>query len=199
VIKDNPNKTADSKSESLPIKPLDRIELNAAIQQLIESKGFSDEARQTIYEFGVSLAAVSRISGSVKMETPGDSVTGYTQEQGSVQIDDDKEQVRKLEFGTERARIGAYKIWREKTRRGKFRITFAHFWKLDQGTESMDEMPQAWCLECDQNGPVWFGERATRTIFEHFGLCLKRHLFVESWGGNAGKLHRAGLAICLSL
>jgi hypothetical protein len=199
VTKDLFNKTTDGESASLPMKHLGRIQLNAAIQRLIESKGFSDEARQTVYEFGVSLAAVSRVSGSVKMETPGDSVTGYTQEQGSVQIHEDKEQVRKVEFGAERARIGAYKIWREKTKRGKFRFTIAHFWKLDQGTESMDEMPEAWCLECDQNGPVWFGERATRTIFQHFGLCLKRHLFVESWGGNAGKHHRAGLAIYLSL
>lgn len=197
VLRDLRNKTSDSESE--PIKQLDRIHLNAAIQQLIESKGLSDKARQTVYEFGVSLAAVSRVSGSVEMETPGDSFTGYTQEQGSVQIDDDKEQVRKLEFGAERARIGAYKIWREKARRGNFRITIAHFWKLDQGTESMDELPEAWCLECDRSGPLWFGERATRTIFENFGLCLKRHLFVESWGGNVGKHHRAGLAVYLSL
>jgi hypothetical protein len=88
VIKDNPNKTADSELDFLPIKPLDRIELNAAIQQSIKSNGFSDEARQAVCVFGVSLAAVSRVGGSVKMETPGDSVTGYTQEQGSVQIDD---------------------------------------------------------------------------------------------------------------
>lgn len=180
-------------------KILDRIQLNAAIQQLVESKGFMEEARQAVYEFGNSLPVQSPVSGSIKMETPGDSFTGYTQEQGSVQIDDDKEKVRKLEFGAERARIGAYKIWREKKRLGKFRINIGHFWKLDQGTESMDEMPQAWCLECDQNGPVWFGERATRTVFEHFGLCLKRHLFVESWGGHVGKQHRAGLALELSL
>ena len=185
-------------SESQPPKQFDRIQLNAAIQQLIESKGFSEEARQTVYEFGISLAAISRVSGSVRMETPGDSLTGHTQEQGSVQIDDDKEQVRKLELGAERARIGAYQVWREKARRGKFRITIAHFWTLDQGTESMDEMPQAWCLECDQNGPLWFGERATRPVFEHFGLCLKQHLFVESWGAHIGKYHRAGLAVELS-
>ena len=76
VIKDIPTKTEDSASESLPIKQLDRIHLNAAIQQLIEGKGSSYESRQTVYEFGVSLTAASRVSGSVKMETPGDSVTG---------------------------------------------------------------------------------------------------------------------------
>jgi hypothetical protein len=155
-------------------KTLDRIQLNAAIQQLIESKGFLHEARQVVYDFGVSLPIQSRVSGSVQMESPGDSLTGYTQEQGNVQIDDEKEQVRKLEFGAERARIGAYKLWREKTRRGEFRITIAHFWKLDEGTESMEEKPQVWCLACDQNGPIWFGERATQTVWDHFGLCLQQ-------------------------
>ena len=67
--------SSPSTSESMPIGSPDRIQLNAAIQQLIESKGFPDEARQAVYVFGVSLAAVSRVSGSVKMETPGDSVT----------------------------------------------------------------------------------------------------------------------------
>ena len=186
-------------SQRLLMKQFDRIQLNAAIQQLIESKGLLMEARQAVYEFGASLPVQSRVSGSVQMETPGDSVTGYTQEQGNVQIDDDKEQVRKVEFGAKRARIGAYKIWREKTQRGKFRIVMGHFWKLDEGTESMDELPQVWCLECDKNGPVWFGERATRTLFEYFGLCLKQHLFVENWGGHVGKHHRAGMAIQLIL
>ena len=199
MIKDLPHKSADNESGSLPIKQLDRIQLNAAIQQLIESKGFSEEARHALYEFGISLAAVSRVTGSVEMKSQGDGTTGYTEEQGNVQIDDEKEQVRKVEFGAEKARVGSYKIWREKTKRGKFRIVIGHFWKLDQGTESMDEMPQAWCLECDRNGPVWFGERATRTVFEHFGLCLKQHLFIESWGVDIGKHHRAGMAIYLSL
>ena len=184
---------------SLPIKSFDRLQLNAAIQQLVESKGFLDEARQSVYEFGVSLAPVSRVSGSAEMQSPSDGLSGYTQEQGNVRIDDNKEQTKKIEFGTEKARIGAYKIWREKTRRGKFRIEIGHFWKLDEGTESMHELPQVWCLECSQSGPLWFGERATRTIFDHFGLSLRQHLFVESWGANPGKQHRGGLGIELSL
>jgi len=180
------------------MKQVDRIQLNAAIQQLIDSKGFLPEAREAVYEFGASLPIQSRVSGSVQMETQGDSQTGYTQEQGNVQIDDDKEQTRKIEFGAERARIGSYKLWREKTRRGRFRITIGHFWKLDEGTESMTELPQVWCLGCDQNGPIWFGERATLTVWDHFGLCLQRQLFVESWGVSIGKHHRAGWVVGLS-
>ncbi len=199
MIKDHAIKTADNEPKFRSINQYDRIHLNAAIQQLIESKGFLEEARQAVYEFGVSLAAVSRVSGSVEMQSLGDGTTGFTQEQGNVQIDDEKEQTTKIEFGAERARVGAYKIWREKTKRGKFRIVIGHFWKLDEGTESMDETPQAWCLECVRNGPVWFGERATRTVFEHVGLCLKQHLFIESWGVHVGTHHRAGFAIYLSL
>jgi hypothetical protein len=112
-----------------------------------------------------------------------------------VQIDDEKDQIKKMEFGTEEARVGAYKIWREKTRRGRFRIAIGHFWKLSEGTESTTEEPQVWCLECDKSGPLWFGERATRTLFEFFGLCLKQDLLVESWGASVGKRHPAGFAI----
>ncbi len=116
-----------------------------------------------------------------------------------MQIDDEKEQTKKLEFGAERARVGAYKIWREKTRHGRFRVVIGHFWKLDKTTESLEEMPQVWRLECEQNGPVWFGGRATRMVFDHFGFCLKQHLFVESWGDQVGKRHSGGFALYLSL
>jgi len=178
---------------------MDRIQLNAAIQQLIDSKGSSIEARQAVYEFGASLPAASRVSGSVEMQSPGEGMTGYTQEQGNVQIEDDKEQIKKMEFGTEKARVGAYKIWREKAKRGRFRISIGHFWKLSEGTESMTETAQVWCLECDKDGPIWFGERGTRTLFEFFGLSLKQHLLVESWGAHVGKRHSAGFAVELSL
>jgi hypothetical protein len=184
-------------SERLRVKQLDRIQLNAAIQQLIESNGSLLEARQAVYEVGASLPIQSRVSGSMQMESPGDSMTGFTQEHGNVKIDDDKEQIRKVEFGTERVRIGSYKLWREKVRKGQFRIAIAHFWKLDEGTESMEEKPQIWCLACDQDGPIWFGERATLTVWDHFGLCLQRQLFVESWGANVGKHHHAGWVLML--
>ncbi len=178
---------------------MDRLQLNAAIQDLIDSKGCASDARQAVYAFGLTLAEISRVSGSVEMQSSGDSMSGFTQEQGNVQIDDDKEQTKKVEFGAERTRIGSYKLWREKSKRGKFRIVIGHFWKLDQGTESMEELPQVWCLECDLDGAIWFGERATRTVFEHFGLRLQQHLFVESWGRNVGTHHRAGMAVYLTL
>jgi hypothetical protein len=181
------------------MKQFDRIQLNASIQELIDSNGSLAEARQAVYEFGISLPAASRVSGSVVLQTPGEGFTGFTEEQGNVQIDDEKDQIKKMEFGAPRARIGAYKIWREKTKRGRFRIAIGHFWKLDEGTESTSEAPQVWCLECDQNGPLWFGERATRVMFEYFGLCLKQHLFVESWGDHVGKRHSAGYGVEFSI
>ena len=51
-----------------------------------------------------------------------------------------------------RASALAYKIWREPGRHGRFQIRIAHFWKLDEGTQSDTEPPQEWCLACDQNG-----------------------------------------------
>jgi hypothetical protein len=178
---------------------IDRIQLNAAIDQLIDSKGASEDSRQLIYQFGLSLPPMSRVAGSLQMEKPGDSFTGHTQEHGDVQIQSDQDEVKKLEFGGEPARIGSYKVWREKSRGGKFGIAIGHFWKLDQTTQSETEEAQAWSLTCDKNGPVWFGERGTLTVFDHFGFCLKRHFIVESWGEHPGKRHHAGWALQLTI
>ncbi len=107
---------------------IDRIQLNAAIDALVESKGFSQEARQMIYEFGLSLPSMSRVAGSVQMEKPGDSFTGHTQEHGDVQFQNDQNEVKKLDFGGEPARIGSYKVWRESEKGGHFSIAIGHFW-----------------------------------------------------------------------
>jgi hypothetical protein len=34
---------------------------------------------------------------------------------------------------------------------------------------------------------------------DHFGFCLQRRQFVESWGMSVGKLHHAGWVLGLSL
>ena len=177
----------------------DRIQLNAAIDALVESKGFSQEARQMIYEFGLSLPSMSRVAGSVQMEKPGDSFTGHTQEHGDVQFQNDQNEVKKLDFGGEPARIGSYKVWRESEKGGHFSIAIGHFWKLDETTRSETEETQAWSLTCDKNGPIWFGERATLIVFDHFGICLKRHFMVESWGEHIGKRHHAGWGLHLTI
>jgi hypothetical protein len=74
----------------------------------------------------------------------------------------------------------------------------AHFWKLDEGTESTTEEPQVWCISCSKDGPSWFGERATRTVW-NFGLHLCRHEFIEQWGAHIGMRHHAGWSIELVL
>jgi hypothetical protein len=176
---------------------VDRIQLNAAIERLVESKGSSEESRRIVYEFGSQLRPFSRVSGSLQMQSPGDSISGHTPEQGNVQLTDD-EKVKTYEFGNERERVGHYKIWKEQEGRHRYKVVVAHFWKLDEGTESTTEEPQIWCLSCDQNGPTWFGERATRTVLNS-KLHVRRHEFIEQWGANIGKRHHAGWSIELVL
>ena len=179
--------------------PFDRIQLNAAIDALIDSKGASPEARQIVYQFGLSLTPLARVAGSLQMEKPGDSISGHTQEHGDVQIQNDQNEIKKLDFGGKPARIGSYKLWREKDRGGKFTIAIAHFWKLDEGTQSESEEAQSWSLACDETGPIWFGERATQIAFDHFGFTLKRHVVVESWGSEIDRRHHAGWSLQLTI
>jgi hypothetical protein len=138
---------------------VDRRQLNAAIERLIESKGSCDESRRTVYEFGSRLRPFSRVSGSLQMQSPGYNFSGSTPEHGNLQLTDD-EQAKTFEFGNDRERVGSYKIWRQPEGRRRYKVVVAHFWKLDEGTESTTEEPQMWCLSCGKDGPIWFGERA---------------------------------------
>jgi len=76
-------------------------------------------------------------------------------------------------------RIGSYKVWRERKRKGKSAFVIAHFWKLDKATESETEEAQVWRLECTGPGPLWFGQRARQTLFSITGLTLGRYYLVE--------------------
>jgi len=174
---------------------MDRLQVNAAVEQLIESHGADKDARATVYAFGKSLPPVSRLSGSVETEVPGTTFHACTPEQGDIQAQDEDKDVKTFTFGGLPERIGLYKIWREPDRRGRFKIRIAHFWKLDEGTESETEPPQQWCLACDPNGPIWFGEWSTRTVWDHFGLQIDRHEFIEQWGRNLEKRHPGGWSI----
>jgi hypothetical protein len=187
----------DSDKGDFRLELVDRLHLNAAIERLIESKGSCDESRRTVYEFGSRLRPLSRVSGSLQMQSPGDTFSGNTPEHGNVQLTDDEE-VRSFAFGRVRERVGHYKIWREREGRRRHKVVVAHFWKLDEGTESTAEEPQVWCISCGKDGPSWFGERASRTVWT-FGFNLCRHEFIEQWGAHIGKRHHAGWSIELVL
>jgi hypothetical protein len=176
----------------------DRLQLNAAIDRLIDTEGGDEKARHIVFEWGLRLQSVRRVRGAMQLETPGDSFTGFTAEQGDVSVSDGKDQVRTVEFGGEQTRVGAYKLWREKGRYG-WKIFIAHFWKLDESTQSETEEAPVWCLACSDSGPLWFGHRGKRPLFRILALMVARYYMVETWGPFLGKEHPAGLSIQLTL
>lgn len=171
----------------------ERLALNAAIEQLIETHGSDEAARQMVFAFGRTLPDTSRISGSLTTQSPGDTFTGHTSQGADVEIEDENSQVKTVSFGSESGgRIGSYKLSRVKSRKGKFAIFIAHFWKLDEGTQSEAEEPETWRLECNDSGPIWFAQRGTKNVLNLGPLRLRRSYDVENWGPSPGQRHPAG-------
>ena len=65
---------------------MDRLQVNAAVEQLIESHGSEEEARATVYAFGKPLRFISRLSGSVETEVSGTGFHACTPEQGDIRV-----------------------------------------------------------------------------------------------------------------
>jgi hypothetical protein len=173
-----------------------KLELNAYIERLIDSKGHDAEARAAVCDFGLGIRQGSPVSFNAAVTKPGDTVLGHTPEHGSVLVGDDKPETKEYSRGEVIERIGYYKIWR--MRRW---ICMSHFWKSTLGTESDTELAQEWALAIDKKGtPQWFGERARKPVFSfHLTRALlvlvSRNIFVESWGRDEGKRHPGGFIV----
>ena len=173
-----------------------KLELNAYIERLIDSKGHDAEARAAVAEFGRAIRQGSPLSFSAAVTKAGDSLMGHTPDHGNVLAGDDRPETTEYSRGEIIERVGYYKIWR--MRRW---ICLSHFWKSSQGTESDAELAQEWALALDKGGtPEWFGERARKHLFSfHISRALvvqvSRNIYVESWGPNEGKRHPGGLIV----
>jgi hypothetical protein len=173
-----------------------KLELNAYIERLIDSKGHDEEAREAVSDFGRGIPQGSPVSFNAAVTKPGDTVLGQTPEQGTVLAGDDRPETKEYSRGEVVERIGYYKVWR--MRRW---ICLSHFWKSTLGTESEAELAQEWALALDKSGtPEWFGERARKLLFSfHLTRALvvnvSRNIFVESWGLEQGKRHAGGLLV----
>jgi hypothetical protein len=173
----------------------EKLELNAHIERLIDSKGHDAEARQIVAAFGRGIRQASPISFNAAITKPGDTILGQT-EHGTVLAGDDRPETKEYSKGEVVERIGYYKVSR--LRRW---ICLSHFWKSDPGTESETELSQEWALALDKSGaPEWFGERArypvggfrlTRALV----VQVSRNVYVESWGPADGKQHHGGFVI----
>lgn len=100
-------------------------------------------------------------------------------------------------------RVGYYKISRSRFKRlfslpHEERILIHHHWKSDLSTGSETELPEAWCLACNERmEPVWFGRFTYRTIRRGW-LRLTVSEIEETWGPKPGTLHTHEVAARLT-
>jgi hypothetical protein len=179
---------------------MDRLELNAHIERLIESKGADAEAREVLAEFGWAMKEGSPIQMLGTIVRPGDTVSGQTPEHGSVQVEDGREQRKEFERGVVEERVGYYKLSRQKDW-----LVISHFWKAGPGTESETELAPEWALALDKAGrPEWFGERGRKPVFRiplgrRFLFDVSRNVYLESWGPQPGRQHKGALLVAITL
>jgi hypothetical protein len=178
--------------------PQERLELNALIERLIDSKGADSEAREALAGYARTLRTGSGFQFEGMIQRPGGTVAGQTPQHGSVEVRDDA-RTTEISKGMPIERVGFYKLSRVRNR-----LRIEHHWKSGPGTESQTELPQEWALELDRAGaPVWFGERAQQILFSigppTAHLQVSRMLLVESWGANVGKRHHGGFAVLIAV
>ncbi len=178
---------------------MDRLELNAQIERLIDSKGEDEEARAALAEFASGLKPGSPVQMLGAIIRPGSTVSGQTPEHGTVKVEDEKTERREFEKGVIQERVGFYKLTRQKNL-----LVISHFWKSDLGTQSETELAPEWALALDRAGsPDWFGERAVKPVFRlplgGLVIDVTRNVYVESWGGWPGRHHNGALMVAVSL
>ena len=178
---------------------VDRLELNALIERLIDSGGHDEEARMALAAFGGGLKPGSPVQMLGSIIKPGSTVSGQTPEHGTVKVEDDKPERRDFEKGVIQERVGFYKLTRQKNL-----LVISHFWKADLGTQSETELAPEWALALDRSGnPDWFGERAVKPVFRiplgRLVIDVTRNVYVESWGAGPGRHHNGALMVAVSL
>jgi len=181
------------------VNATEKLELNAQIERLVDSKGHDEEARSAVAQFGRGIRQGSPMSFKAEVTKKGDTIVGQT-EHGTVAAEDERPETKEYSAGEVVERIGYYKLWRQKRW-----IHMSHFWKSDLGTESEAEMAQEWALALDRKSePEWFGERARHVVFSfHLTKALQvvvsRNVFVESWGPQEGRRHHGGFIIAVTV
>jgi len=179
---------------------VDRLELNAQIERLIDSRGHDAEARAVLAEFAAGLKSGSPVQMLGAIIKPGSTVSGQTPEHGTVKVEDEKAERKDFEKGVIQERVGFYKLTRQKNL-----LVISHFWKSDAGTQSETELAPEWALAFDRSGnPEWFGERAVKPIFRlpitgHLVIEVTRNVYVEDWGDVPGKHHNGALMLAVSV
>lgn len=110
------------------------LELNAAIDTLIESHGSDESARRAVWSYAKTLTPASAVMCSLSMDagSKSDGFSGHTAH-GNIRVTDDKEESKRIGFtiGSDSInRVGYYRIQLftfDKPKHARLRIT--HFWE----------------------------------------------------------------------
>jgi len=186
---------ATSFRDAEPMNEVSKLELNAAIENLIESSGSDAVAREILASYATSIKSNSSAAMDISAQSSGGSLSGATPESGTVKIELDSKHEKEWKFGENSMRVGYYKISRKATRhlfRGvkEERIVVSHFWKADVATASETEEPESWCLSCDSKmQPQWFGKIASVELFHLGPLSVVLREVRETWGREVGSTH----------
>ena len=196
---DSTRKSPDSNDGLSHNTEVDRLELNAQIERLIDSRGHDEEARAALAAFGAGLKPGSPVQMLGAIIKPGSTVSGQTPEHGTVKVEDEKPERKEFEKGVIQERVGFYKLTRQKNL-----LVISHFWKADVGTQSETELAPEWALALDRWGsPEWFGERAVKPLLRiplgSLAIDVTRNVYVESWGTGPGRHHNGALMVAVSL
>jgi hypothetical protein len=171
---------------------IDRMQVNAAIEQLLAGTDQWEERAQVIVNNCKHIPPKSLlvIDYSSTTKSDGESITGHAPGQGNVTIHDKPtDEHKEFVFGKPHERIGYFKVWKE--RRGELGIK--HWWKADLGTKSLDDVgPPEHYLGFDKDTfrPKYFCVVRERLIFSIPGLRLSRE-YLEPIYGVPEKINRA--------
>lgn len=124
--------------------------VNTAIEKLIARADDDGQAAEIVIRYGSKLkqSGLFEVQTSIKSNSSGNSVSGYSPGHGEVTVQDsEREKHIEKNFGVYKDRIGHYRLW--KTAEGGLR--FHHFWKSDMTTMGIDgKEPQEFYLGYDQ-------------------------------------------------
>ena len=100
-----------------------KLELNAAIENLIESSGSDAVAREIFASYATSIKSNSSAAMDISAQSSGGSLSGATPESGTVKIELDSKHEKEWKFGENSMRVGYYKISRKAIRQRCLRRT----------------------------------------------------------------------------
>lgn len=171
-----------------------RTRLNAALTRLAGC--WDEDAACLVIQHCDKLPTVGFISYESTKTTQWEDapVSGYTQEQGDIQMRTSSTETKEKNFGTNKARIGQFRV--QKVFDGA--IEFQHFLKSGLATMNLDEEPPPrYRLGYDKKTlkPLFLAVWDKKTIFKisFLSTTIVRHFLVPIHGEISGRKWALGI------